>query len=269
MEKSLLLPFFLLFLTFNSHINMKKYLTILSIFLSFTFLNAQKQFSISLGTAGTSRILTPNKTGLTINEGLELKSLEVPKPSFRAEIAYSKELDEKKFLRLGVGFQHIRFGTKRFTLPSGVINPTPQYGVRKQVVMQNQEFVFVELNFSKIKFSKTSGFFIKTTFIHNHPFLSIYEPIYYPDGNTAFVGRRRSETLKAPRIDFNLSFGLNYKIFSFSNAELILQPYISANLRSYRIAGVYNEYLYFFKDTEGYLWDFGMLVQYKFKRKKS
>ena len=249
---------------------MKKYLTVSLIILTCTFLSAQNQFSVSLGTAATSRILTPNKTGLTTAEGLELKSLEVPKPSFRAEIAYSKELDEKKFLRLGVGFQHIRFGTKKYTLPSGAINVTPQYGTLKEVIKQNQEFIFAELNFIISKFLKASGFFIKSTLIHNHPSLSIYRPTYDADGNKGIVGTGlRSETLKAPRIDFNINIGLNYKIFSFSNAELILQPYISANLRPYRIAGEYNEYLYFFKDTEGYLWDFGMLVQYKFMRKKS
>ena len=248
---------------------MKKHLTILLLIFICTYLNAQKQFSVSLGMAGTSRILLPNKTGLTTAEGLELKSLEVPKPSFRAEIAYFKELDEKKFLRLGVGFQHIRFGTKRFPLPSDVINTTPQHSIRKQVLMQNQEFIFAELNFKKIKFLNSSAFFTKFTLIHNHPFIVIYEPTYDANGKKAITGTGRNETLKGPRIDVNVSIGLNYKIFSFSNAELILQPYVSANLRPYRIAGVYNEYLYFFKDTQGYLWDFGMLVQYKFRKKKS
>ncbi len=248
---------------------MKRYLTILLILLNCISLNAQNQFSISLGTAATSRILTPNKTGLTLAEGQEVKSLEVPKPSFRAEIAYIKSIDEQKTLRLGAGFQHIRFGTKKFTLPSDVINIIPQYGIKKHVIQQNQEFLFGELNFTKVKFLASSGFFTKFTLIHNHPFASVYLADFDNEGNSAGFGILRSDDLKAPRIDFNLSIGLNYKIFNFSNAELILQPYISANLRPYRIAGVYNEYLYFFKDTEGYLWDLGMLVQYKFRKKKS
>ncbi len=247
---------------------MKKYLTLLVLIFSSTFLNAQKQFSVSLGTAGTSRILMPNKTGLTTAEGLELKSLEVAKPSFRAEIAYFKELDEKKFLRLGVGFQHVRFGTRKFTIPSGVNDVTPQYGIEKQVVQQNQEFAFAELNFTEIKFLAASGFFTKLTLIHNHPSPSVYSRNFESDGSwISSYGVTRSDDLKGPRIDLNVSIGLNYKIFEFSNAELFLQPYISANLRPYRIAGIYNEYLYFFKDTQGYLYDFGMLVQYKFMKK--
>ena len=45
---------------------MKKYLTILLLIFICTYLNAQKQFSVSLGTAGTSRILTPDKTELNV-----------------------------------------------------------------------------------------------------------------------------------------------------------------------------------------------------------
>ena len=60
-------------------------------------------------------------------------------------------------------------------------------------------------------------------------------------------------------LTINLGFGLNYPLLI---GKINLQPYSSMFLHPYKISGI--NYIYFEKDTYGILWDFGLIVQYRF-----
>ena len=231
-----------------------------------TCLSAQNNsISVSIGSSGTSRILYFPNNNFSSSEIRELKKLEVVKPSFQADFGYSMEKNQAIFIRFGLGFRHTRFGSKKYRIPIGIPNTTPQTNRTKQVVLQNQGFVYFESSFNQYKFLKSSSIFLKVMLIRNHRNYKIYVPDYNENGNKTTTGIRSSGSFTSARFDINLSLGLNYNLLQNNNYSILFQPYLSLFALPYETIGTDYSYLHFNKNVVGFISEIGLLMQYKFK----
>lgn len=225
-----------------------------------TLVNAQSDnFSVSIGSSITSRILTLDKDQFSNAEVSAIRNLENFKPNYMIEVGYSFKMKEDLILRLGIGFRHTRFGTKIYTLPSEVHNPTPQYSQLKEVVRLNQIMICFMPEFRKINLLKSASLFTKAALIYN-PNYTIYHPTFDKNREKGIVGVKGSYEKNIHRVDINFGLGLNYELFQKKPYQLTLQPYASIFVLPYEID---NQYLYFNKTTKGYLWDVGLMIRYE------
>lgn len=244
---------------------MKIFVLLAGLFCCINLSAQSNSIAIGLGSSGTSRISNFSTSNFSSIELSELRRLETIKPSFQGELGYSIEKNENIFFRVGFGYRHTRFGSGIYTIPDSIHNATPQSSRIKKVVMQNQKYAFFEASFNKLNLLKSSSIFCKVMLIHNNSNYEIYEPTYDKNNKPLIIGLRGGTSFVPHRLDFNLSMGFNYTLLNKPKYTLLVQPFCSLFLRPYTVYGEYYSYLPFNKNTVGHLWDFGILVQYKFQ----
>lgn len=224
-------------------------------------IRAQKNKSIFINTGSSLTFRALDFEGLAYsNEEIAyIKKVETTKPSFSLQLGYTFDVTENIYLQFGAGYRHTRFGTKIFSLPDTTHNTTSQYGRRKQVIMQGQQFLFVE--------AAQKYFSVKFNFIRNNLY-KIYRPTYDENGSKAITGKHSSPHFLSQRFDLNIEAGSPIFFYTKNNRQIIIKPFVSFFVKKYTVLGNFNQYLFFQKNTTGHLWDVGINLQYNFMKNK-
>ena len=201
---------------------------------------------------------------LSQQEKNEIKDLEVFKTSPSIEISYLLKSNKQQKYIIGLGFTHLRFGSKKYKIPQDVPNITPQYNSLKQEIFLNQLFLSFESNYS---ISSLFSFFVKARFIKNDKLYKIYSASYDDDNIKRFPGILKSDALLNHKLDFSILLGVEY--FPLKTTKFSLKPYLTYYLRPYTSTGDYFEYLYFEKQISGSILGIGISIQYLLNNKNS
>lgn len=223
---------------------------------------AQNFFSVSFGTSATSRILIFPDNNFTDSEILELKLLEGINPSYEVNIGFTSAVTNAISLNIGLGYKKNRFGSRIYKVPLGVPTTTPQYAFLKQIPEFDQEYLFFETILKRNICSPI----LRVAFVYNSR-EKLYEASYN-SGKKSLVGhlvridKHKNPTIK--RFDVNFRVGTDIEVFNFKKSYLLIKPFASIYLRPYTILGEGYYYLYFNRNTVGYVYDFGLNIQYVF-----
>jgi len=241
------------------------FLLLLGILSQTVFAQQEPRFFIGIGTTGTSRVWY-NDTEFSKSEAQELRDLEVVTPSYHFHIGYTFLKTSDVSFQLGAEYRRTRFGSKIYRLPNDVHNTTPQYGKKKETIVQKQMALFLETTLHQIKPLWASSLFFKLGIIRNWKNYHISRNTYDEMNQKGFTGTKTSPRfVPRHRTDIHLTAGLNYQIFEVRNNPIYLQPSISIFASAYQ---THWGYLYFGKDFAGHLWEFGITARYAFGKWK-
>lgn len=240
-----------------------KHIYFLFFILVYSNLTGQKNsMYLNIDLSATQRILYKSNALLLQNEKSEVKDLEIFKLSPSIEISYLFKSSKQKRYRVGLGFSHMRFGSKKYNIPQNIPNITPQYNSIKQVLFFNQLFLSLEANHS---INSVLRFFATAKFIKNDKLYKIYSASYDENNQKRFPGVLESDILTNHKLDLAIFWGIEYFPLS-NNTTFSLKPYISYYLRPYASTGHYFEYLYFEKKIKGQILGIGISMQYLLKK---